>query len=615
MQVLFDMNKIGILFLLVFCYFFLPVEGQAIDLSLFLDTVQIRHYTPMRSMTRIKVVPSDSIYVEKYGEMRYYNSDTLFHYLATRGYHAVEDELYYYYYDIVSYMSDVRAAAEIRKVRQIALRYNNPEVTYAAEFLPLLVNLSTADSTRFDAAMDDLYRLARKVAAEGNTREEIFLLRLIFNESYLSGHYARAFRFARLTVDRLDQLTDEEFFDRKATYFMIGNAYHVFRDYDRSIPYLKKSLRDDGARHMADRANLRARYKLAEYYASIGDLEQSDYYFLSMWNSPDQVKMRPVYDMVALTGLAGNEMKRGRFDVSLRIFKLCLPALKEEKISSLSTAVELKMAECYLEKDDQGAAYAILDSVHINPDSVDENSCYYYSLLNRYYARRGDALKARCYLDSMMTAFRRYEDKYNTLIILRAEQELFESEQARKQMQINTFQHMLFFMGITAGIILIALIIISILYRKKHQAYRKLAARSREWAEREPTVMLITEVDDADIALMEGIALLFEEERIYLDPAFDLESLSQRLGVHRNLISKAINTVYGKSFSSFINECRVRQAILLLSDPANDSLSLEAIAFDAGFSTRQTFYRVFKAQTGINPATYRKNREAQVDTY
>ncbi|MCD7849719.1 MAG: helix-turn-helix domain-containing protein [Parabacteroides sp.] len=273
------------------------------------------------------------------------------------------------------------------------------------------------------------------------------------------------------------------------------------------------------------------------------------------------------------------------------------------------------MAECYLEKDDQGAAYAILDSIHMNPDSVDENSCYYYSLLNRYYARRGDALKARCYLDSMMTAFRRYEDKYNTLIILRAEQELFESEQARKQMQINTFQHMLFFMGITDGIILIALIIISILYRKKHQAYRKLAARSREWAEREPTVMLITEVDDADIALMEGIALLFEEERIYLDPAFDLESLSQRLGVHRNLISKAINTVYGKSFSSFINECRVRQAILLLSDPANDSLSLEAIAFDAGFSTRQTFYRVFKAQTGINPATYRKNREAQVDTY
>ena len=171
---------------------------------------------------------------------------------------------------------------------------------------------------------------------------------------------------------------------------------------------------------------------------------------------------------------------------------------------------------------------------------------------------------------------------------------------------------MLVLMGITAGIILIALIIISILYRKKHQAYRKLAARSREWAESEPPVMPVTGADSADIALMEGIAHLFEEERIYLDADLDLESLSQRLGVHRNLVSKAVNTVHGKPFSSFINECRVRQAILLLSDPANDSRSLEAIAFDAGFSTRQTFYRVFKAQTGINPATYRKNREAQV---
>lgn len=163
-------------------------------------------------------------------------------------------------------------------------------------------------------------------------------------------------------------------------------------------------------------------------------------------------------------------------------------------------------------------------------------------------------------------------------------------------------------MGITAGIILVALIIISVLYRKKHQAYRKLAARNREWAENKPAVMPIAEVDSIDRALMESINRLFEEEQVYLDPALDLESLSQRLGIHRNLISKAVNVVYGKPFSSFVNECRVRQAILLLSDPANDSRSLEAIAFDAGFSTRQTFYRVFKSQTGINPATYRKNR-------
>jgi AraC-like DNA-binding protein len=107
---------------------------------------------------------------------------------------------------------------------------------------------------------------------------------------------------------------------------------------------------------------------------------------------------------------------------------------------------------------------------------------------------------------------------------------------------------------------------------------------------------------------MENLGRLTDEEQIYLDPDLDLETLSQRMGVHRNMISKAVNTVHGKPFSAYINECRVRQAILLLSDPANDNLSLETIAFDSGFSNRQTFYRAFKAQTGLNPATFRKNR-------
>lgn len=56
-------------------------------------------------MTRIKVCPSDSIYVKEYKEFRYFNTDTLFQHLATRGYGAAENEMYYYYYDIVYYMS------------------------------------------------------------------------------------------------------------------------------------------------------------------------------------------------------------------------------------------------------------------------------------------------------------------------------------------------------------------------------------------------------------------------------------------------------------------------------------------------------------------------------
>ena len=140
-------------------------------------------------------------------------------------------------------------------------------------------------------------------------------------------------------------------------------------------------------------------------------------------------------------------------------------------------------------------------------------------------------------------------------------------------------------MGVTAGVIFVALLVISVLYRKKHQAYRRLVARSREWAEQVPAVVPPAEADATDRVLMENLWPP-DRRRAYLTSTrdLDLETLSQRMGVHRNMISKAVNTVHGKPFSAYINECRVRQAILLLSDPANGYLSLETIAFDSGFS-------------------------------
>ena len=135
-----------------------------------------------------------------------------------------------------------------------------------------------------------------------------------------------------------------------------------------------------------------------------------------------------------------------------------------------------------------------------------------------------------------------------------------------------------------------------------------MAASSREWAERALSVVPPAEADTADVALVDSLNHLIDTEKIFLDSEIDLENIAQRLGVHRNMISKAVNTVCGKPFSIYINEFRVRNAILLLSDPANDHLTLETVAFDSGFSSRTTFYRAFKAQTGLNPANYRRNR-------
>lgn len=63
---------------------------------------------------------------------------------------------------------------------------------------------------------------------------------------------------------------------------------------------------------------------------------------------------------------------------------------------------------------------------------------------------------------------------------------------------------------------------------------------------------------------------------------------------------------YGCPFSVYIARLRMQYAIQMLDDPAYGQLSITDIALDAGFGSRFTFYRQFKAQTGIAPLEYRR---------
>lgn len=582
------------------------------------ETLSRRDFeSDLRYLPEMQARAADSIYLPVSGKIRVLDRDTLFSHCAAVGYEAVEDIMQHYYEDLDAIPDDSARCEEARKMRESIRRIGGNVLQRELEYgeAIALPDNTPEKCTRKIAAF---YTLVDKSVARNDPSMEMRALIYIFFKLYQQEQYHAAFVCSGRIAERLEAISDTDYPEKKNIWYNLGRAYFDFRDYEHAIPYLKAALLDDVAPRYYSFYNLKARNVLGVYYREIGELDSSDYYFRSMLESKDRVQLRPMYDCIALSNLATNYRKRGRYREALELHKGALPFSLAENDHSFTSGIYVGLAECYLEMGDPVRCKAMIDSAlyHIEqwPWVMSYRSCDLYPVMARYYARIGDQERSVAYMDSTTVANRREDEKYSALVLLRAEQELFESEKARKEIQLNAFRHVSIIMGTTAGIILIALIIISVLYRKKHQAYRKLAARSREWAASEPAILPLAEADSADRALMESLSRLVDEERIFLDPNLDLESLSRRLGVHRNLVSKAVNSVYGKPFSTFINECRVRQAILLLSDPANDRLSLEAIAFDAGFATRQTFYRVFKAQTGINPATYRKNREAQPES-
>ncbi|MBO7557148.1 MAG: helix-turn-helix domain-containing protein [Bacteroidaceae bacterium] len=100
--------------------------------------------------------------------------------------------------------------------------------------------------------------------------------------------------------------------------------------------------------------------------------------------------------------------------------------------------------------------------------------------------------------------------------------------------------------------------------------------------------------------LMRRICELMEQEQLYLNNKLKLTDVAKRLGSNRNVISACINTQCGYSFSQFISKYRVEHAKELLRQ--HPDLKIAEVWMESGFTTESSFFRAFKAITGMTPS-------------
>lgn len=83
-----------------------------------------------------------------------------------------------------------------------------------------------------------------------------------------------------------------------------------------------------------------------------------------------------------------------------------------------------------------------------------------------------------------------------------------------------------------------------------------------------------------------------------------LNDIAKELQISSHQLSQLLNDNLGKSFAQFINEYRIEDAKELLKN--NSSFTLEAIGFEAGFSSKSNFYATFKKVVGKTPSAFKK---------
>lgn len=162
-----------------------------------------------------------------------------------------------------------------------------------------------------------------------------------------------------------------------------------------------------------------------------------------------------------------------------------------------------------------------------------------------------------------------------------------------------------------AALLLTAAALLIILYRKRRstETIGMGAAPITEAAETGEEEEEAEESDKTNTGteLMRQISQLMEQEQLYLDSDLKLADLATRLHTNRNAVSACINSQRGYSFSQFISNYRVEHAKQLLHQ--HPDMKMTEVWMQSGFTTESSFFRAFKAATGLTPTEWKAEND------
>ena len=146
-----------------------------------------------------------------------------------------------------------------------------------------------------------------------------------------------------------------------------------------------------------------------------------------------------------------------------------------------------------------------------------------------------------------------------------------------------------------------------LMYRQKSRLLTAIVQQNHEALKREESTEQRAQglSDEKKRDLLTRLETLMKDPQVYCEHLLTKDRVAEQLETTRTYLSQVINEAYGKSFTQYINDLRINEAIRRLDDPTNQR-ALRLICQDLGFNSQTTFNTQFQSRTGMTPAQYRK---------
>ncbi len=110
--------------------------------------------------------------------------------------------------------------------------------------------------------------------------------------------------------------------------------------------------------------------------------------------------------------------------------------------------------------------------------------------------------------------------------------------------------------------------------------------------------------EKATTGIFNQLTQKIKDNKLFLQKDITIRRLASQLKIDEKELSKLIKTHTKKNFYHFINQFRVEEFKRLLKTKKANHLSLLGLSEEAGFSSKSTFYNVFKTSEGVTPKQY-----------
>lgn len=416
----------------------------------------------------------------------------------------------------------------------------------------------------------------------------------------------------------------------------VGTLYAVYNNYERAIFYFRKAY--DMAVE-ADNSYLIwiTSTNLISSYCSVGQPEKAETFLPAMQEYPHPDSIMHEFYLLSDKGLIAAAW--GRHEEAIAQFEQGLMLVEQHQMSAdqvVTLAQETGKSFRALQLTDSALYYFRLA---IAASAVNKD----YEGMSDTYKEITDIYQQQQLSDSII--------KYQSLLIglsdsifnlqqfHLAQDELHSYEQQEVSTRIDTLNaHILL---LITGLSIIGIVLALILYytRQLRAAQKVLVRRNQELivqmeesrhlreqqqaakkmpASLQPVVLEEEpnggEDEDKTPAisserqneLFQQIVMVMNDTEVIANPDFDLNTLAKMLQSNSKYVSLAINNSSGNTFTSYLNECRIREASKRINDPAYSHLTLAAIANSVGYNSINSFNTNFKRIVGMTPSKYRQ---------